>query len=209
MIDSDIYKRWPKVTATLPDPPAPFYPEEKGDWDALWSRPVVDETAWISPGAVVMGRVRLKAKSSVWYGCVLRGDNAYIEVGEESNVQDGSILHIEPGQPCILGDRVTLGHRVTVHASLVEDGAMIGIGATVLSGCVIGHEALVAAGALVLEGTHVPPGTLWAGVPARQIRALSQEQKERMAETYEHYVDLAALYLKRFGKKHIEAMSGP
>jgi carbonic anhydrase/acetyltransferase-like protein (isoleucine patch superfamily) len=209
MIDSDIYQRWPKIMSDLPDPPAPFYPEEECDWEALWSKPVVDETAWICPGAVVLGRVRLKAKSSVWYGCVLRGDDAFIEVGEESNVQDGSILHIEPDQPCILGDRVTLGHRATVHASLVEDGAMIGIGATVLSSCVIGHKALVAAGALVLEGTHVPPGTLWAGVPARQIRELSPEQKERMAKTYGHYVNLAALYLKRFGRGHIEAMSRP
>jgi carbonic anhydrase/acetyltransferase-like protein (isoleucine patch superfamily) len=157
----------------------------------------------------MLGRVRLKAKSSVWYGCILRGDDAYIEVGEESNVQDGSILHIEPDQPCILGDRVTLGHRTTMHASEVGDDTMIGIGATVLSHCSIGEGALVAAGALVLEGTQVPPGTLWAGVPARQIRILSPEQKERMAKTYEHYVNLAALYLKRFGRKHIEALSGP
>jgi carbonic anhydrase/acetyltransferase-like protein (isoleucine patch superfamily) len=209
MIDLDIFRCWPKVTPALPDPPAPFYPEEECDWEALWSRPVVDETAWISPGAVVMGRVRLKARSSVWYGCVLRGDDAFIEVGKESNVQDGSILHIEPDQPCILGDRVTLGHRATVHASVVEDGAMIGIGATVLNGCVIGRMALVAAGALVLEGTHVPPGTLWAGVPARQIRELSPEQKEQMAKTHGHYVNLAAQYLKRFGQGHIEAISRP
>jgi carbonic anhydrase/acetyltransferase-like protein (isoleucine patch superfamily) len=209
MIDSDILRCWPKVTPALPDPPAPFYPEEECDWNALWSKPIVDETAWISPGAVVLGRVRLKAKSSIWYGCVLRGDDAFIEVGEESNVQDGSILHIDPDQPCILGDKVTLGHRATVHASLVEEGAMIGIGATVLSRCVIGQRALVAAGALVLEGTHVPPGTLWAGVPARQIRELSPEHEERMAKTYEHYANLAAQYLKRFGRGHIEAMSRP
>ncbi len=209
MIDSDLYQTWPKASPTHPEPPVPIYPEEKCDSEALWSRPAIDKTAWVCPGAVVLGRVRLKAKSSVWYGCVLRGDDAYIEVGEESNVQDGSILHVESNQACILGDRVTLGHRTTVHASTVENDAMIGIGATVLSHCSIGECALVAAGALILEGTKVPSGTLWAGVPARKIRVLSPEQKERMAETYEHYVNLAALYLKRFGREHIEAMSGP
>ncbi len=209
MINSDLYQTWPKVSPAYPEQPAPIYPEENCDWKALWSRPVLDETAWVCPGAVVLGRVRLKAKSSVWYGCVLRGDDAYIEVGEESNVQDGSILHVEPNQACILGERVTMGHRTTVHASKVENDAMIGIGATVLSHCNIGEGALIAAGALILEGTQVPPGTLWAGVPARQIRTLSTEQKERMAKTSKHYVNLAALYLKRFGRSHIEAMSGP
>ena len=112
-------------------------------------------------------------------------------------MQDGSILHIEPGHPCILGDRVTLGHRATVHAAVVEDDAMIGIGATVLSRSTIGEGALVAAGALVLEETKVAPGTLWAGVPARQIKELTPLQKERMRATYKHYVNLATLHQKR------------
>lgn len=207
MKDSDLYRGWPRITVSIPEQPEPAYPEERCDWDALWCMPVIDPTAWVSPGAAVLGRVRMKAKSSVWYGCVLRGDNAHIEVGEETNVQDCSILHVEPDLPCILGSRVTLGHRATVHSSIVEDRALIGIGATVLSGCVIGRGALVAAGALVLEGTHVPPGTLWAGVPARQIKELTEEQEERLALTYRHYVNLGALYIRRFGRAHIDALS--
>jgi carbonic anhydrase/acetyltransferase-like protein (isoleucine patch superfamily) len=201
-----VIEDWPRIRQTVPKLPELAYPDDDLDFEALWCRPDIHETAWVSPGSDVIGRVRLKARSSVWYGCVLRGDQEYIEVGEETNVQDKSILHIEPGSPCVLGDRVTLGHMVTVHASLVEDEAMIGIGATVLSRCTIGRGALVAAGALVLEGTNVPEGTLWAGVPARQIKVLTPEQKARMAKTYRHYADLGALYIERFGRKHIELL---
>jgi len=157
----------------------------------LWTDPVIDPTAWVAPGAVVLGRVRLQARSSVWYGCVLRGDGEYIDVGEDTNIQDGSILHIDWGFPCILGRKVTLGHRAVVHASVVEDEALIGIGAVVLSRSVIGQGALIAAGALVREGTRVPPRTLWAGCPARQVMELSPEQISRLEGTWRHYVDNA------------------
>ena len=196
MMNLNQIQTWPKKDGPIPAQPDLPYPEERIDQDAIRSLPQIDPTAWVSPGAVVIGRVRLKAHSSVWFGSVLRGDDAYIEIGRESNVQDGSILHIEPGHSCILGDRVTLGHRATVHAAVVDDDAMIGIGATVLSRATIGKGALIAAGALILEETEVPPGTLWAGVPARQIRELTPLQKERMSATYKHYVNLAALYQK-------------
>lgn len=178
------------------NPPAMnwLYPEEILDWNAILSQPVVDETAFVASNAIVVGRVTLRARSSIWYGCVLRGDGEFIEVGEETNVQDGSILHTDAGYPCILKNRVSLGHRATVHASVVEEGALIGIGATVLSRCVIGAGALIAAGAVVLEGTHVPPHTLWAGCPARQIRGLTPEQQGRLTHTYRHYVNLAMAY---------------
>jgi len=172
----------------------------------LHVKPQIDPTAWVAPGATVFGRVKLGARSSVWYGCVLRGDGAYIEVGEDTNIQDGSILHIDCGIPCILGPRVTLGHRALVHASVVEEGAMIAIGATVLSRCTIGAGALIAAGAVVLEGTQVPPNTLWAGCPAKQIKELSPEQQQRLSMTYQHYVNNAALYLERYGREHIDAL---
>ncbi|NYT01989.1 MAG: gamma carbonic anhydrase family protein [Methanosarcinales archaeon] len=197
---------WPRIAEAPPDPSRLPCPDEGLDFAALWSRPVVHPTAWISPGAVVLGRVRLEAHSSVWYGCVLRGDGQFIQVGAESNVHDGSILHTEPEHPCILGRRVTLGHRATVHAARVEDGAMIGMGATVLSRCRIGEGALVAAGSLVREGTNVPAGTLWAGSPARQIKELTGEQKARLALTSRHYANLAALYLMRFGQGHIDEL---
>jgi carbonic anhydrase/acetyltransferase-like protein (isoleucine patch superfamily) len=177
----------------LPRPDVP-YPDVHWDWAAINAKPEIDPTAWVAENAIVVGRVRLKARSSIWYGCVLRGDQQWIEVGEETNVQDGSILHIEADAPCILGDRVTLGHRAIVHASTVGDGALIGIAATVLSRCTIGEGALIAAGAVVLEGTIVPPHTLWAGCPAKQIKELTAAQRERLAATYQHYVNNSAGY---------------
>jgi gamma-carbonic anhydrase len=188
---------WPAPPPMLA-PPA-TYPEVPWDWDALRTTPLVDDTAWIAPGAVVYGRVRLQARSSVWFGCVLRGDHEWIDVGEETNIQDGSILHVDPGYPCLLGNRVTLGHRAIVHASVVEDDALIGIGATVLSRCMIGQGALIAAGAVVLEGTQVPPHTLWAGCPARPIKELRPDQRARLAATYQHYVNNAAAHRAVFG----------
>ena len=184
-----------KISAAPPFP----YPEEHIDWEAINGTPIIDPTVWVAPGAIVTGRVRLKARSSVWYGCILRGDQQYIEVGEETNIQDGSILHIEIDEPCILGNRVTLGHRAIVHGSTVGDGALIGIGAIVLSHCRIGEGALIAAGAVVMEGTTVPPHTLWAGCPARQLKELSPEQRERLSRTYQHYVNNAAGYLAASG----------
>lgn len=188
---------WPTLAAAAA--PAVLFPEAHADWDAVRTAPLIAASAWVAPGAVVYGRVRLQARSSIWYGCVVRGDHEWIDVGEETNVQDGSILHVEPGYPCLLGKRVTLGHRAIVHGSVVEDEALIAIGATVLSRCVIGQGALIAAGAVVLEGTHVPPGTLWAGCPAKQIKVLTPEQRARMARTYQHYVS-NAVYHQQFFK---------
>ena len=190
---------WPLLADNVAEEPAVPYPDEHWDWRAINSRPEIDSTAWVAPNAIVLGRVRLKARSSIWYGCVLRGDQEWIEVGEETNVQDGSILHVDEGYPCILGDRVTLGHRAIVHGSVVERGALIGISATVLSRCVIGEGALIAAGAVVLEGTHVPPHTLWAGCPARQMRELTEAQRARLAATYQHYVNNSSGFAAALG----------
>jgi len=196
----EVIARWPLGRSELPAPPAVPYPEQHWDWAAVNSVPQIDPTAFVAAGAVVYGRVRLRAQSSIWYGCVLRGDQEWIEVGEETNVQDGSILHVEHGgYPCILGNRVTLGHRAIVHGSIVGDGALIGIGASVLSRCVIGEGALIAAGAVVMEGTIVPPHTLWAGLPAKQLRELNPAQRERLAETYRHYVNNGLAHREVFG----------
>lgn len=186
----EVLRTWPCRVGTLPPAPAVPYPDQHWDWPAIHALPQIDSTAWVAPGAVVYGRVRLKARSSIWFGCVLRGDQEWIEVGEESNIQDGSILHVEHGgYPCRIGNRVSLGHRAIVHGATVGDGALIGIGATVLSRCVVGAGALIAAGAVVLEGTVVPAHTLWAGCPARQMRELTASQRERLAGTYRHYVN--------------------
>ncbi len=195
----DTLRQWPLLGESSPPEPVVPYPDEHWDWRAINARPEIDPSAWIAPNAIVLGRVRLKARSSVWYGCVLRGDQEWIEVGEETNVQDGSILHVDQGYPCILGNHVTLGHRAIVHGAQVGDGALIGISATVLSRCVIGEGALIAAGAVVLEGTHVPPHTLWAGCPARQIKELTDAQRQRVAANYRHYVNNAAGFRAAFG----------
>ena len=190
----EIKAAWPLLTESLAVAPPVTHPAVHWDWRAINSRPVIDPTAWVASNAIILGRVKLKARSSIWYGCVLRGDQEWIEVGEESNVQDGSILHVDDGYPCILGDRVTLGHRAIVHGSVVGNGALIGIAATVLSRCVIGEGALIAGGALIREGTIVPPHTLWAGCPARQLKELTEDQRARLAATYRHYVNNSAGY---------------
>src|SRR5437588_401221 len=118
-------------TMNRPDIALP-YPDEHVDIEAIYTKPKIDPSAWVAQNAIVNGRVTLKARSSVWYNCVLRGDSERIEVGEESNIQDGSILHIDRGFPCIVGNRVTLGHNAIVHGCEVHDGALIGIAATVL-----------------------------------------------------------------------------
>jgi carbonic anhydrase/acetyltransferase-like protein (isoleucine patch superfamily) len=181
-----------------PSPTDLPYPDEHVDIEAIYSDPKIDASAWVAPNAIVNGRVTIGARASVWYNCVLRGDSEFIEIGAETNVQDGSILHVDVGYPCILGKRVTLGHNAIVHGSVVKDGALIGIGATVLSRCVIGEGALIAAGAVVLEGTLVPPHTLWTGCPAKQVKELSPEQRERLAATYRHYVNNGAVYRARY-----------
>ena len=195
-------RSWPLAVSPLSEVPHVPYPDSHWDWGAINAQPRIDPTAWVAPGAIVYGRVKLAARSSIWFGCILRGDQEWIEVGEESNVQDGSILHVEHGgYPCILGKRVTLGHAAIVHGSTVGDGALIGIGARVLSRCTIGAGALIAAGAVVMEGTIVPPHTLWAGCPAKQLKELSTAQRERLAETYRHYVNNAEAHRVAFASR--------
>ena len=144
---------------------------------APFGEPEIDPTAWIAPGAVVVGRVRLGAESSVWYGSVLRADTEDIVVGEKVNIQDQCGMHSDPGQPAILHDNVSLGHKAMVHGAIVEEGALIGIGAIVLGGARVGKGALVAAGSLVAPGKVVPPNTLWAGVPGKVVRELNDDDR--------------------------------
>ena len=181
---------WPLTVPELLPPPTVPCPDQHWDWRAIHSAAQIDPSAWVAPGVALYGRVRLGARSSIWFGCVLRGDQEWIEIGADSNIQDGSVLHVEHGGfPCVIGDRVTVGHRAVVHGAIVGDGALIGIGAMVLSRCLVGEGALVAAGAVVLEGTRIPPHTLWAGCPARQIRELTVEQRQRLETTYRHYIN--------------------
>ena len=150
--------------------------------------------AWVAPGAVVVGRVRLGADASVWYGCVLRGDLAPITVGSASNVQDLTVIHVDAGQPVSIGDRVTIGHRCVIHGCTIEDEALIGMGAVLLSGCRIGRGALIAAGAVVREGFVVPAETVAAGVPAILRGPVTPALRERTLGGVATYVASARAY---------------
>lgn len=157
----------------------------------------VDPSAFVAPTAVVIGEVRLSARSSIWFGAVLRGDMERIEIGEESNVQDNSVFHVDHGLPAVLGRRVVVGHRAVVHGAHVEDDCLVGMGAVLLNGCRIRSGSLVAAGAVVGEGKEFPPGSLIAGVPAKVLGAVGDELRERMRQGAAHYVALAESYRRR------------
>jgi carbonic anhydrase/acetyltransferase-like protein (isoleucine patch superfamily) len=156
--------------------------------------PAVADDAWVAPGASLIGAVRLAARASVWFGAVLRADGDAIEIGEGSNVQDGCVLHTDPGFPVRMGSGVTVGHRAVLHGCTVEDDVLVGMGAVVLNGARIGRGSLVAAGAVVLEGVEVPPGSLVAGVPAKVRRSLSDEEVEGNRESARSYLALRQRY---------------
>ena len=154
--------------------------------------PVIHPQAWVAPGAIVVGKVMLGRASSVWYGSVLRADDAEISIGEECNIQDLCCLHVDAGQPAVLEDRVSLGHRAMVHGAQVGEGALIGIGAIVLGGAKVGAGTLVAAGAVVLPNAVLPAGVLAAGVPCRIVRDLTETDRLSFAHTAAGYVQRAA-----------------
>jgi carbonic anhydrase/acetyltransferase-like protein (isoleucine patch superfamily) len=154
--------------------------------------PVIAPDAWVAPGAVVVGRVTLGPGVSVWYGSVLRADEDEIVAGAGCNIQDQCCLHVDAGEPVVLGDRVSLGHRATVHGAEVGAGALIGVGAIVLGRARIGEGSLVAAGAVVRPGQQIPAGVLAAGVPARVVRELTEEDRRSFADTPERYLRRAA-----------------
>ncbi len=154
--------------------------------------PSIHPDAWIAPGAVVVGAVRIGPASSVWYGAVLRADDDEIVIGAECNIQDLCCIHVDPGEPAVLGERVSIGHHATVHGAQIESGSLIGMGAVVLGGARIGARSLVAAGTVVLGGAVVPAGVLYAGVPGRVIRELSDEDYARFEATPQRYAQRAA-----------------
>lgn len=156
--------------------------------------PVVDPTAWVHPSAVIIGRVILGPRVSVWPGCVLRGDIEPIEIGEESNLQDATICHTSQGLPVRIGRRVLVGHRATIHGAVVGDGAMVGMGAILLDGAELGAGAILAAGALLPEGRKVPAGGVAVGIPAKMIRQMTEEERNRIRKGVEEYVQRMKTY---------------
>jgi len=151
--------------------------------------------AMVAKGAVVTGDVSLGRDVSVWFGCVLRGDDAPISVGDRTNIQDGTVIHCDTGVPLVIGEDCTIGHAAIVHGCKIGKGVLIGMGSIVLGGAVIGDGAVVAAGALVKENFEVPPRTLVAGVPGRIIREISEKEQAFMVHSVPHYVETAESYL--------------
>ena len=152
----------------------------------------IDPTAWIAPGAVVLGDVTLGKDVSLWYGTVVRGDTERIVIGDETNIQDLSLVHADPGVPCLIGQRVSVGHRVILHGCTVADDCLIGMGAILLNGVTIGAGSIVGAGAVLTEGKEIPPGSLVVGVPGRVLRPVDDAARARMEHTWRHYIALAA-----------------
>ena len=161
--------------------------------------PVIAESAWIAPGAVVTGDTQIGAESSVWFAAVLRGDINYIRIGNRTNIQDGAVCHVNLGDAALeIADDVTVGHSAVLHGCKLESGCLIGIGARILDRVVVGKQSLVAAGAVVREGTKIPEGELWAGAPAVKKRDLSDDEKRGLLENAAHYVELSRRYAGRW-----------
>jgi carbonic anhydrase/acetyltransferase-like protein (isoleucine patch superfamily) len=163
--------------------------------------PLVHPSAFIAPGADVMGDVRLEAEASVWYQCVLRGDIGPITVGARTNIQDLTMVHVDEGVPCTIGAGVGVGHRCILHGCTIEDDCLIGMGSILLNGVHVGTGSVIGAGAVVPEGMQIPPGSLVLGVPARIRRPVDDELRTRIRLTVEHYVVLARLHAEgRFAR---------
>jgi carbonic anhydrase/acetyltransferase-like protein (isoleucine patch superfamily) len=162
--------------------------------------PTIPATAWVADSATVIGRVTLGDHASVWFGAVVRGDTSSISIGNNSNVQDNSVLHADEGMPLTIGNNVTIGHQVMLHGCTIGDGTLIGIGAIVLNGAKIGNDCLVGAGALVTEGKTFPDGSMIIGSPAKAVRELTIDQRQGLKMSAQHYVDNAARYRKALAK---------
>ncbi len=151
--------------------------------------PNIHPQSWIAPNAAVIGQVHLERNASIWWNCTLRGDTDLLVVGENTNIQDGSVLHTDPGLELHIGRDVTIGHRVIAHGCVIGDGCLIGMGATLLNRSVIGKHCLIGANALIPEGKVIPERSLVVGAPGRIVRQLTDEELARMARGAHHYVE--------------------
>jgi carbonic anhydrase/acetyltransferase-like protein (isoleucine patch superfamily) len=149
---------------------------------------MIHPTAFIAPGAVVLGDVSLGEDASVWYNCVVRGDMASIVVGRRTNLQDLTMVHVDEGVPCTIGNQVGVGHRAILHGCTVEDDVLVGMGAILLNGVRVGRGSVIGAGAVLKEGLEIPPDSLVLGVPARVVRQVDETLRLRIRRTWEHYV---------------------
>ena len=170
--------------------------------------PRIDASAFVAPGARLIGDIELGPEASIWYNCVLRGDMNRIRIGARTNIQDGTVIHVDPprpggpegGYPALIGSDVLIGHMAMVHGCILHDHAFVGLGSIVMDGCEIEGDAMLAAGAMLTPGKRVPAGQLWAGRPARYARDLTEADLAGMRIGVAHYVALA--------KRHAAALSG-
>ncbi|AFY62248.1 gamma carbonic anhydrase family protein [Synechococcus sp. PCC 6312] len=161
-------------------------------YSTFWPQPDLSQTAFVADTATVIGQIELDTGSSIWYGAVLRADVERIKIGAHTNVQDGAVLHGDPGQPTILEDYVTVGHRAVVHGAYIERGCLIGIGAIVLNGVRIGAGSIIGAGAVVTQ--NIPAGSLVVGVPGKVVRAVSETDQAELITHAQKYEKLAQVH---------------
>lgn len=161
----------------------------------FWTPPDLSQAAFVAGNATVIGDVAIAPGVSIWYGAVVRGDVEKIVIGASTNIQDGAILHGDPGQPTILEDHVTVGHRAVVHSAYIERGSLIGIGATVLDGVRVGSGSIIGAGAVVTK--DVPPRSLVVGIPGKVLRELSQEEVDHLIDHAKKYEKLALVHANK------------
>ncbi|MBT8421516.1 MAG: gamma carbonic anhydrase family protein [Gammaproteobacteria bacterium] len=163
-------------------------------YDLGSAAPEIAPDAWVAPNAAVIGDVKLLPGSSIWFGAILRGDIETITVGNGSNVQDGTVMHTDPDNPCTLGDYVTVGHMAMLHGCTVGDGSLIGIGATMLNGSRVGARCIVGAHTLITEGKEFPDGVLIMGTPGKVVRELNDDDFARMRANADRYIERARRY---------------
>lgn len=162
-------------------------------------QPQIDPSVYIAPTGIVIGNVRIGRDSSVWFHCVLRGDVDAITIGEQSNIQDLSVLHVDPGKPLVIGNQVTVGHRCILHGCIIEDNCLIGMGATVMNGARIGRGSIVAAGSVVLENAEIPPFSLITGIPGGVKRSFEPNIVEKINRSSASYVNRSEIYRRKGG----------
>ena len=165
-------------------------------YDFEGKTPKLDPNSWVAPNAVVIGNVDLKKDSNIWFNVTLRGDVETITIGEGSNIQDGSVVHTDPGCPAVIGKNVTVGHLVMLHGCIIEDDCLIGIGSTILNKAKIGKNCIIGAKALITENKVIPDNSLVVGSPGKVIREVTEEEKKAVWENTKHYQDNWKKYSK-------------
>jgi carbonic anhydrase/acetyltransferase-like protein (isoleucine patch superfamily) len=164
-------------------------------YDLGQQHPEIADDAFVAPSAVIIGDVKLQPETSVWFGAVLRGDIETISIGRGSNIQDGTVCHTDPDNPCTVGEYVTVGHMAMLHGCSIGDGSLVGIGATLMNGSTIGRECIVGAHSLVTEGKQFPDGVVIMGSPAKIVRELDDADRAKLRANAERYVTRARRYL--------------